>query len=712
MFKDYILRGQDYDQKFNAYMDAIDQAAAQYANNHGDMNEREKSALSRIKEGGTAYRAALKKAVEMNTAGASIEEIDKAIKGADKEINAAFDELEKVTQEETTATARGITSVASTGEWTIIFMALLVIVLSVLFAWLVSISVTRPLNDAVGIAKRVAEGDLTQHIEVKSGDETGQLLQSLKVMNESLRGIVSEIRAIVQAGVQGDFSKKIDLRGKQGFGKDIASELNQLSDTTEAGLNDVMRVTNALAAGDLTQKISKDYPGVFGQTKNGVNNTVDSLTRIVGEIRSMVDAAGNRGDFSTRLDLTGKAGYAKELSELLNQLSTVTVTGLNELAHMLRALSQGNLNEKITGQYDGTFAQLKDDANRTAEQLKEILLNEVGRVLEALSRGDLTEKIRTDYPGAFGQLKDDANSTVEKLMEIIAQVKHSTDMITTAAQEIAEGNSDLSQRTEEQASSLEETASSMEELTSTVKQNAENAKQANHLSMSASDIAVKGGKVVGDVVNTMASISASSKKIVDIISVIEGIAFQTNILALNAAVEAARAGEQGRGFAVVASEVRNLAQRSAAAAKEIKTLIGDSVDKVDTGSRQVDQAGATMNEIVIAVKRVTDIMAEIAAASSEQSAGIEQVNQAIVQMDTVTQQNAALVQEAAAATESMQEQAATLDVVVSTFKLDGGVGGTALARHEGQSRRAIAAPGRERKLGKTKQEKDEDWKEF
>jgi methyl-accepting chemotaxis protein len=285
-------------------------------------------------------------------------------------------------------------------------------------------------------------------------------------------------------------------------------------------------------------------------------------------------------------------------------------------------------------------------------------------------------------------------------------------MITTAAQEIAEGNSDLSQRTEEQASSLEETASSMEELTSTVKQNAENAKQANHLSMSASDIAVKGGKVVGDVVNTMASISASSKKIVDIISVIEGIAFQTNILALNAAVEAARAGEQGRGFAVVASEVRNLAQRSAAAAKEIKTLIGDSVDKVDTGSRQVDQAGATMNEIVIAVKRVTDIMAEIAAASSEQSAGIEQVNQAIVQMDTVTQQNAALVQEAAAATESMQEQAATLDVVVSTFKLDGGVGGTALARHEGQSRRAIAAPGRERKLGKTKPDKDEDWKEF
>ena len=210
----------------------------------------------------------------------------------------------------------------------------------------------------------------------------------------------------------------------------------------------------------------------------------------------------------------------------------------------------------------------------------------------------------------------------------------------------------------------------MEELTSTVKQNAENAKQANQLAANASDIAVKGGQVVGEVVQTMASISTSSKKIVDIISVIEGIAFQTNILALNAAVEAARAGEQGRGFAVVATEVRNLAQRSAAAAKEIKTLIGDSVDKVDAGSRQVDQAGATMNEIVDAVKRVTDIMAEIAAASNEQSAGIEEVNQAIIQMDEVTQQNAALVEEAAAAAESMQEQAGSLMQAVSVFKLE------------------------------------------
>jgi methyl-accepting chemotaxis protein len=256
----------------------------------------------------------------------------------------------------------------------------------------------------------------------------------------------------------------------------------------------------------------------------------------------------------------------------------------------------------------------------------------------------------------------------------VGTVIKDANQISTAASEIASGNQDLSQRTEEQASSLEETASSMEELTSTVKQNADNARQANQLAAGASEVAVKGGAVVGQVVQTMSSINESSKKIVDIISVIDGIAFQTNILALNAAVEAARAGEQGRGFAVVATEVRTLAQRSAAAAKEIKELISDSVSKVEDGTRLVDEAGSTMDEIVSAVKRVTDIMAEISAASQEQSSGIEQVNQAVTQMDEVTQQNAALVEEAAAAAESMQEQAHELTQVVGTFKLPGGGG--------------------------------------
>jgi methyl-accepting chemotaxis protein len=258
----------------------------------------------------------------------------------------------------------------------------------------------------------------------------------------------------------------------------------------------------------------------------------------------------------------------------------------------------------------------------------------------------------------------------DSLGGIVGQVRAGTDTIATASSQIASGTMDLSSRTEEQAGALEETASSMEELTSTVKQNADHANTANKLARSASEVALKGGAMVDEVIGTMSEINASSTKMADIISVIDGIAFQTNILALNAAVEAARAGEQGRGFAVVASEVRNLAQRSAAAAKEIKQLIEDSVSRVDAGARQVDQAGVTMREIVASIQRVTDIMADIQAASSEQSTGIEQINQAIVQMDQVTQQNAALVEQSAAASESMQEQAKKLSDVVSVFRLD------------------------------------------
>jgi methyl-accepting chemotaxis protein len=305
---------------------------------------------------------------------------------------------------------------------------------------------------------------------------------------------------------------------------------------------------------------------------------------------------------------------------------------------------------------------------KRAEALREHALEEAARVITALSAGDLTQRMDGSYDGGFARLQAELNASMETLHSTVQQIRSASSSITSAAGEISQGNTDLSQRTEEQASSLEETAASIEELTSTVKQNADNAREASQLAVSAREQATRGGEVVQTAVVAMGAINESSKKIADIIGVIDEIAFQTNLLALNAAVEAARAGEQGRGFAVVASEVRNLAQRSAGAAKEIKTLINDSVRKVDEGSKLVNASGLTLTEIVTSVKRVADIIAEIAAASAEQSSGIDQVNKAVGQMDQVTQQNAALVEEAAAAAESLDDQARALLEVVGFFE--------------------------------------------
>ncbi|MYM24580.1 HAMP domain-containing protein [Duganella sp. FT135W] len=384
-------------------------------------------------------------------------------------------------------------------------------------------------------------------------------------------------------------------------------------------------------------------------------------------------------------------GGAKVISGRIDPLNTQTLELINKLVDMQQASAKEVMAGSVTADRSlmvvlfvlgGVAVALGVACATVITRSITVPLSGAVEVAQKVAAGELTSQVQVEGQDETSELLQALKDMNESLAKTVGDVRTGTELISTASQEIAFGNADLSARTESQASSLEETASSMEELTSTVKQNADNARQANQLAVTASSVAEKGGTVVSQVVETMGSITASSRKIADIISVIDGIAFQTNILALNAAVEAARAGEQGRGFAVVASEVRNLAQRSAGAAKEIKELISDSVEKVDAGSKLVDEAGQTMDLIVTSIRQVADIMGEITAATQEQSNGIEEVNQAISQMDEMTQQNAALVEEAAAAAESMQEQAELLSQAVSIFKLS----------HDDAARRAAPAP--------------------
>lgn len=368
---------------------------------------------------------------------------------------------------------------------------------------------------------------------------------------------------------------------------------------------------------------------------------------------------------------------------------TAEVRVEQDIARIVEAAVAGNFSERIHEGDKTDFMLLLAKGLNELTSTAEKALNEINRVLSAVANGDLTERIEGSFSGLFGQLRDSCNATAENLARMLSEIRHAAETINTAASEISEGNTDLSSRTEEQASNLEETASSMEELTGTVRQNSDNSKQANVLAAKAAEVAVSGGQLIEQVVSTMGSINESAQKISDIIGVIDGIAFQTNILALNAAVEAARAGEQGRGFAVVASEVRTLAQRSANAAKDIKGLISDSVSKIRNGNELVDRSGATMKEVVVSIKRVNDIMSEIAAASNEQATGIDEISKAVNQMDEMTQQNAALVEQAAAAAESLLAQAEQLNDHVAMFKLAEDEGRGQLTRQVSKVSRSV-----------------------
>ena len=468
---------------------------------------------------------------------------------------------------------------------------------------------------------RVSKGDFTMNLTVKPGDKSS-LIYRLKNMQKSINEFVSSQSLMAQHHADGMISE--------------------------------MMWADA-------------FPGTFGKMAHQINDLVSSHIAVTMRLVAITSEYA-KGNFS--IDMDRLPGEKAKLTETMDEAKRIMLAVSNELKVLCDAGAAGDFSKRCdVDKYEFIYRDIMNNFNHLIETC-DTGFNDVLRVSQALAKGDLTQSITRDYPGALGAMKDGINSTCENLKEMVGSIQDSANSISMASKEIASGNNDLSHRTEEQAASLEETAASMEELTSTVHANTENAKQANQMAINAADVASKGVDVVGEVVTTMDSINESSRKITEIISVIDGIAFQTNILALNAAVEAARAGEQGRGFAVVASEVRNLAQRAADAAGEIKNLIGDSETKVAAGSKLVAQAGKTMEDIVNAIRSVTTIVSEISAASIEQNSGINQVNQAISQMDDVTQQNAALVEQAAAAAEAMQEQTESLTVMAGQFRID------------------------------------------
>ncbi len=536
------------------------------------------------------------------------------------------------------------------------------LLMTVALTFFISRGVLRSINKLQQVAGAIAEGDLSSSIDLSQKDELGNLFRSMNVMQQQLLARITKEH----------HDRDKFMRAKIALDRISSNVMIADNERNIVYMNPAVLAMVQHAESDIRKVLPKfDASKLLGTNMDAFHKNPahqkQLLANLTSAFRSEIRVGRCIFHLTANAIINDEGQRIGTVMEWRDRTAEAAIE--QEVARVVSGAVLGDFNQRISKEdKEGFFLELTEGVNELME-ISSTGLNEVVRVLDALSQGDLTKTITNSYSGIFGQLKHDSNSTVEKLKEIVSQIHEASETINTAAKEIAAGNNDLSYRTEEQAASLEETAASMEELTSTVQANSQNAKHANQLAVGATDIAGKGVRVVGQVVSTMEEINESSRKVVDIISVIDSIAFQTNILALNAAVEAARAGEQGRGFAVVAVEVRNLAQRAAAAAAEIKGLIGDSVEKVEVGTKLVAQAGQTMEEIVSAIRSVTVIMSEISAASTEQTSGIEQVNQAIGQMDDVTQQNAALVEQAAAAAESLEEQTQALAFTVSHFKL-------------------------------------------
>jgi len=545
-------------------------------------------------------------------------------------------------------------------------------------------SIVASVSECIAPIQALAEGNLGMPVSSDAPGIAGQILSNIEIVRVKLnRTMDKDIGPVLDAALHGDLSGRVDTSNYLGFYKQLGDATNRLIAGSEQAIDDTIFGLECLQKGDIDQRITAEYEGKFDIIKQAINNTAQKLQDALNkEIQPVLDAA-RHGDLSIRVDVSKYEGFYKQLGDATNEL--------------------------IAG--------------------SEQAINDTVSALKALEDGDLTHKISNSYDGLFDTIKQTSNNTAAKLAEVVRGIADSAGEVGNGSAEIAKGNAQLNDSTQQQAASLEETAAAIEEITGTIKQTADNSRQANQLATEAQQQAKNGSGVVDKATEAMSGINASSKKIADIIGVIDEIAFQTNLLALNAAVEAARAGDQGRGFAVVAGEVRSLAQRSAEAAKEIKGLINDSVSSVDEGSKLVDESGKALKSIVNSVQKVNEIVAEIAAASQEQAAGVEQINKAIAQLDSGTQQNAAMVEEVNAASENLDEQVQNMNELISVFNL--GNNPVSSFGASGRSSRKVVQPNRqtasqglkkaakvtERVISKASSKaeamvKDESWEEF
>lgn len=551
--------------------------------------------------------------------------------------------------------------------WVVISICIVAIIAILFFALRVGEKIVAPIVELKNAMANIARTTtFSERLVVDRSDEIGESVESFNTLLQSIEASIIETNTVVTAMSQGDFS----LRVESDFTGDLLALKNGVNDSAAAmgsSISEVNRVVDALATGDFNQKIEVDLNGELGKLKDNVNSSIVSMQGAMQEINSVISAMSN-GNFKYKASMSLTGEYAK-LVDQANTAMEVVNSAVIEIDSVMSFVSVGQLDKRIEKSLPGQLDQIKENINASLNAIASVF-QATESALSAIADGTLHAKINDEFPGRFNNLKVSTNNTLDKLIEVVEEITSSASAVNVSASEILKGNSQLSDRTTEQSNNLDSTASSMDEITVTVKNTENNAVHANTIAKQAKEYAIKGGETVNNAIDAMQEINTASNKIADIISVIDAIAFQTNLLALNAAVEAARAGEQGRGFAVVASEVRNLAGRSANAAKEIKGLISDTEEKVKVGSHLVGQSGETLEQIIKEVENVDNIVGNISTAATEQSLGVQEVQIAVESIKSLTQQNTAMVEEGTAASENLQHKARTMMDLMGFFKTE------------------------------------------